>query len=135
MRWLVNNKLRWHFDRKYKINWFKKSPSEISQQFKNFLFKHCKNNCLYEEYRIPGCLLRIDFLDATKKIAYEINGSQHESFNKFFFKNKLGYLNSIKRDIKKQSYLEKNGYKFVEIFETDFPLTKVFLKTEFNFNL
>lgn len=120
MRWLINGVLKWHCDSSYRIDWNRKAPSKIAQTFKDFLYKYFRFNILYEEYRIPRTLLKIDFLDATKKIAYEVSGEQHREFNKFFYNNSRGnYLNAIKRDVKKAKFLESNGYKIIELFEED----------------
>lgn len=120
MRWTVDGKLRWHCDSSYRIDWNRKAPSKIAQTFKDFLYKNFRYNILYEEYRIPRTLLKIDFLDATKRIAYEISGEQHREFNKFFYNNsRNNYLNAIKRDVKKEKFLKTNNYKLIELFEED----------------
>ena len=60
--------------------------------------------------------MRVDFLNSTKKVAIEVNGPQHSSFNSFFHnKSRLNYLKSIKRDYKKAKWLEMNGYKLIEL--------------------
>lgn len=126
MRWLSNGKLKWHCDNSYRIDWNRKAPSKIAQTFKDFLYKNFRFNILYEEYRIPRTLLKIDFLDATKKIAYEISGEQHREFNKFFYNNsRSNYLNAIKRDVKKAKFLELNHYKLLELFEEDIKILSV----------
>ena len=68
-------------------------------------------------------MLKIDLLNATKKIAVEIQGAQHESFNKFFHDNsRLKYLESIKRDVKKEKWIELNKFKFLELYENDLKI-------------
>jgi very-short-patch-repair endonuclease len=65
-------------------------------------------------------MLKVDFLNATKRIVVEIQGNQHESFNKFFHDNsRLKYLQSIKRDVQKVKWLEMNNFKFLELYEND----------------
>jgi very-short-patch-repair endonuclease len=65
-------------------------------------------------------MLKVDLLNATKKIAVEIQGDQHESFNKFFHDNsRFKYLQSIKRDVKKEKWLEMNEFKFLQVYESD----------------
>ena len=65
-------------------------------------------------------MLKVDILNATKRIAVEIQGNQHESFNEFFHDHsRLKYLQSIKRDVKKEKWLELNEFKFLELYESD----------------
>lgn len=104
---------------KYKIDWLGKSPSNSQKLVKQFLYPFWKTHFCCEEYRIPGSLLRIDLINFTRKIAIEVDGPQHESYNIHFHRNRLGYYNSIKRDFLKERWLEKNGFKFIRILESD----------------
>ena len=64
--------------------------------------------------------MKVDLLNATKKVAIEVNGPQHDSFNSFFHKkSRLNYLKSIKRDVQKAQWLESNGYKLIELTTKD----------------
>jgi very-short-patch-repair endonuclease len=64
--------------------------------------------------------MKVDFINISRKIAIEVNGDQHSSFNKFFHNNsRLNYLNSIKRDYKKSVWLEKNGFQLLELETSD----------------
>ncbi len=131
MRWLdKNDKLFWYPDNKYKINWQKKAPSKGAQAVKDFLKTHCYGHILFEEYRLPKTLLRVDFLDATKKMAIEFQGEQHDTFNKHFHGDKIGFWNSIKRDVKKWEILQKNDFLLIEIKDEDLPLTRDFFKNQ-----
>lgn len=112
---LVNKNVK-----KYLINWEGKSRSKLQFQFKQFFYSYWKNHIVYEEFPVYGTMLKVDILNATKRIAVEIQGNQHESFNKFFHNDsRLKYLNSIKRDVKKQEWLNINGFKFLELYEND----------------
>jgi hypothetical protein len=112
---LVNKNVR-----KYLVNWEGKSRSKLQYKFKQFLYPYWKNHIVYEEFPVYGSMLKVDLLNATKKIAVEIQGNQHESFNKFFHDNsRLKYLQSIKRDVKKVKWLEINEFKFLELYESD----------------
>lgn len=126
MRWLVNNKERWHSDKKYRIKWEKKAPSKGAQEVKTFIKDNFPNDIWYEEYRVPGTLLKIDFLNATRRFAIEFHGEQHDNYSSFFHGSRAGYRNSIKRDIKKAQFLQNNNYKLIEIYEEDLPLSKEF---------
>ena len=125
MRWILQSgRLRYINDSKYRINWGKKSCSELQFAVKQFLKPFCQNHVFFEEYRLPGTLLRVDFLDATRKIAFEVCGKQHYEYVAFFSRNRVGYLNQFKRDVKKSEILEKNGYLLIIITKKDLPLTK-----------
>ena len=112
---LVNKNVR-----KNLVNWDGKSRSNLQFKFKKFFYPLWKNHIVYEEFPVYGSMLKVDFLNATKKIAVEIQGDQHESFNKFFHNNsRLKYLQSIKRDVKKGKWIEDNGFKLLELYEDD----------------
>jgi len=115
---LVNKNVR-----KYLVNWQGKSRSKLQYKFKEFFYLYWKNHIVYEEFPVYGSMLKVDLLNATKKIAVEIQGDQHESFNKFFHDNsRLKYLQSIKRDVKKEKWLEINEFKFLQLYETDLKI-------------
>jgi hypothetical protein len=112
---LVNKNVRKHL-----INWEAKSRSKLQYNFKTLFHPYWRNHIVYEEFPVYGTMLKVDFLNATKKIAVEIQGGQHESFNKFFHNNsRLKYLESIKRDVKKSKWLEVNNFKLIELYESD----------------
>ena len=74
---------------KYRVDWNKKSRSNIQFEVKQFLSLHWENHIVYEEFPVYGSRMKVDFLNATRKIAIEVNGAQHTSFNKFFHQNKI----------------------------------------------
>ena len=116
----INGKLVNKNVKKNLINWEGKSRSNLQFKFKQFFYPYWKNHIVYEEFPVYGSMLKVDILNATKKIAVEIQGNQHESFNKFFHDNsRLKYLQSIKRDVKKEKWLEMNEFKFLELYEDD----------------
>jgi hypothetical protein len=116
----INGKLVNKNVRNYEIDWTAKSRSKLQFKFKQFFYAYWKNHIVYEEFPVYGSMLKVDLLNATKKIAVEIQGDQHESFNKFFHDNsRLKYLQSIKRDVKKEKWLEMNEFKFLELYESD----------------
>ena len=116
----INGKLVNKNVRKNLIDWRAKSRSNLQFKFKQLFYPYWKNHIVYEEFPVYGTMLRVDFLNATKKIAVEVQGDQHESFNKFFHENsRLKYLQSIKRDVKKEEWLSKNKFKLIELYEED----------------
>lgn len=119
---------------KYVIKWDSKSRSNVQFATKQFLKPFWKNQIVFEEFPCFGTLLKVDILNATLKIAIEVHGKQHESFNSFFHNgNPANYLKGIKNDFKKSQWLEKNGFKIVEIMEGEVPKLSVdFFKDNFN---
>lgn len=108
---------------KYLIDWGKKSRSKIQFATKQFLKEYWKNHIVYEEFPVYGTRLKVDILNATKKIAVEVNGRQHSTFNKFFHGgSRQKFLQSIKRDCKKLDWLESNNFEVIEIEEDEVPL-------------
>lgn len=135
MKWLLSNgKLISRNDSKYRIDFDRPSKSKGQFAVKQFLKEHCSGHILFEEIRMPQCLLRVDLLDATIKVAYEYNGVGHEAYNVFYHRNSpLNYLASIKRDDKKRQILERNGYLLIELYPKDLPLlSKEFFRDKFD---
>jgi len=122
---------------RFLIDWDKPSRSKIQFKTKQFLKNFWLNQIVYEEFPVYGTKMKVDILNATKKIAVEVQGNQHNSFNKFFHNNsRLKYLESIKRDVQKAEWLEKNGYTLVEIHEKEVKLlNKEFFLKKFNIAL
>lgn len=101
---------------KYLIDWRKNSRSKLQTKVKRFFQKYWKGHIVYEEFPVYGTRMKVDLLNATKKVAIEVNGPQHSAFNSFFHKNsRLNYLKSIKRDYAKAQWLEANGYELIEL--------------------
>ena len=116
----INGRLQNRSVSKYLIDWNKKSRSKLQKRVKDFLKSHWVAHVVYEEFPVYGTRLKVDILNATIKVAVEVNGPQHSSFNKFFHGNsRAKYLASIKRDRQKANWLEKNGYKLIELEESD----------------
>jgi len=121
---------------RYLIDWDKKSRSKIQFKVKQFLKEYWENHIVYEEFPVYGTKLKVDILNATKKIAIEVNGRQHTSFNKFFHKTRINYLHSLKRDHKKLEWLRVNDFELVEIEEKEVPLVSYkFIKDKFGVKL
>ena len=125
MRWqLLNGKTVNHSDNKYRIDWDKPAASKGAQEMQDFFRIIRPHDVWFAEYRVPASLLRVDYLNATLKLAIEFQGSQHFNYSKHFHGSRAGFLASIKRDVRKMEILELNGYKVIEIDSKDLPLTK-----------
>jgi hypothetical protein len=105
----------------YLIDWDKKSRSKLQFSVKEFLKPHWCHQICFEEFPVYGTLQKVDFLNATKKVAIEVNGRQHSEYVPHFHKNKANFLKSIKRDWIKTEWLESNDYELIEIETADVP--------------
>ena len=103
----------------YLIDWDAKSRSKFQNRVKNFLKPYWKNDIVFEEFRIVGTKLSLDFYNANKRVAVEVQGDQHVRYVKHFHKNRLKYLDQLKRDQKKLDFCEINDIKLVEVYSTD----------------
>jgi len=115
---------------KYLIDWDGKSRSKLQFNAKQFFKTYWQNHVVYEEFPVYGTRMKVDIVNATKKIAVEVNGEQHDNFNKFFHgDSRAKYLQSIKRDVQKANWLEQNNFLIIYIYKKDIPLLSVeFLK-------
>ena len=130
----VNGRLVNKSVNKYLIKWDGKSRSNVQFLTKQFLKQFWRSQIVYEEFPCYGSLLKVDILNATLKIAIEVHGKQHESFNSFFHNgNPSNYLRGIKNDFKKLQWLEKNNFKVVEIMEDEVKnLSRSFFREKFD---
>lgn len=119
------------------IKWDSPSRSKIQFRVKQFFKPFWNSHVVYEEFPVYGTRMKVDLINATLKVAIEVNGRQHSEFNKFFHSNSRSkYLESIKRDIKKAEWLEDNNFKLVEVEEHEVnEMSKEFFKEKFNLAL
>jgi hypothetical protein len=118
----------------YTIDWDAASRSKIQFKTKQFLRKYWQNHIVYEEFPVFGSRLKVDILNATRKIAVEVHGPQHSAYNKFFHNDsRLNYLKSIKRDVAKENWLTLNKFILVEIYDNEVDsLNEKFFLEKFN---
>ena len=105
--------------RNYVIDWDGKSRSKFQFNVKQFLKPYWKGDVVFEELKIVGTRLSLDFYNANKKVAIEVQGQQHFKYVKFFHGSRLNYLGQIKRDVKKIDFCEANSINLVEIYPND----------------
>lgn len=121
---------------KYAIKWNSPSKSLIQFKVKQFLKPYWSGCIVYEEFPVYGTLLKVDILNATLRIAIEVNGPQHSEFHYFHNNNPSEYLQGVKRDIIKVEWLEKNHFKLIEInWDEIDSLSKSFFKERFDLTL
>ena len=87
------------------------------------------NNVTFEEFPVVGTRLSLDFYNANKRVAVEVQGSQHTKYNKFFHGgHKNNYLEQLKRDQIKAEFCEVNDIILVEIYDSDIINKSLFKK-------
>ena len=118
---------------KYRIKWDGECRSNFQYEVKQFFKKFWYGQICYEEFPVYGTRMKVDLINMTKRIAVEVQGAQHEQFNKFFHNNsRANYLKSITRDHDKIVWLENNNFKILEIFESDLAsLSKKYIFDKF----
>lgn len=115
-----NKKVKLRSPTKYLIKWNGKSRSKIQERVKFLLQPYWFADIVFEELPVVGTRLTIDFYNSNRKIAIEVDGSQHYKYNKFFHgKNRQNFLNQIIRDDIKEKFCEKNDITLVRILESD----------------
>ena len=108
-----------------KIDWNKRVASDLQFSFKSFIRPYWENAIgVSEEFVIPKSGgLRIDLINFSSKVIFEISGKQHFSYCKFFHAgNPLNFAASIKRDCLKHDWAMLNGFSWGEVIESDIPL-------------
>jgi hypothetical protein len=105
---------------RYLIDWDKPSRSKIQFRVKQLLKPFWIAHIVFEEFPVVGTRLKIDFFNATRRLAIEFNGPQHDTFNPFFHNNsRTRFVDSMDRDCQKAKWLALNGIKLVEFIESD----------------
>ena len=110
------------------INWEASSRSKRQKAVKDFLKDYWFYHVTFEEFPVVGTRLSLDFYNANKRVAVEVQGSQHTKYNKFFHGgHKNNYLEQLKRDQIKAEFCEVNDIILVEIYDSDI-INKYFFK-------
>jgi hypothetical protein len=103
-----------------RIDWDLKSRSKIQKQVKDIVREIWECHIVYEEFPVFGTRYSLDFFNASRNIAIEVQGTQHTKFNPFFHKgNPLNFGQQLKRDDAKRDFCEKNDITLIELFEKE----------------
>lgn len=114
---------------KYLIKWKSKSRSRYQESVKFSLYPFWKRHVVYEEFPVVGTKMTLDIVNLTVGIAVEVQGEQHNEYNKFFHKgSKVNFYNQLDRDLEKRAWCELNKLTLIEIFPHDLPLTESKMK-------
>ena len=133
----ISGRLRYKSVQKYRIKWDAECRSNFQYEVKQFFKNYWRGQICYEEFPVYGTRMKVDLINMTKRIAVEVQGAQHESFNKFFHNNsRSNYLSSIKRDYEKRIWLENNDFKVLEIIQEDLAsLSKAYIEEKFEISI
>ena len=138
MKFIVpeTNREVWVNISKYRVDWEKPCRSKFQTEVKKFLYPYLKTHIVAEELRLPKTRLTVDLVDFTTKVAYEIQGKQHQEYVSFFQGNPTNLFKQWGRDAKKEKFLEHNGYTLIQILPDDLEKLSVkFFKEKFGVNL
>ncbi len=73
------------------------------------------HDIILEEFPCKGEGLALDFFLPRRKIAVEVQGTQHSTFNPFFHADKAAFLASKMRDKRKAKWCEVNDILLLKI--------------------
>ena len=105
---------------KYIIDWDGKSRSKIQRSVKLFLKPFWSHKVVFEEFPMAGSRLSFDLFNASDRIAIEVQGQQHTKYTPFFHgKNKINYIDQLRRDKLKMDFCKKNKINLIEIYFND----------------
>ena len=104
---------------KYKIKWNGKCRSKFQAEVRKYLYKYWRYDAVYEEFKVAGTQLTLDFYNHTQKIAIDVKGAQHLQFVKHFHKTTANFLRQIRRDDKKMDFCEINNIQLLQIYPND----------------
>jgi len=105
--------------KKYLIDWGGSSRSKFQTKVKKFIEKYWGRDVVFEEFPVVGTRLSLDFYNANKKVAIEVQGNQHYKYIEFFHQSRANFIDQLKRDQKKETFCELNQIKLVSIYQND----------------
>lgn len=70
---------------------------------------------IFEEFPCPGERLFLDFFIPTKRLAIEVQGSQHNNFNPFFHEDKSAFARQQANDKRKEDWCKLNNIVLLKI--------------------
>ena len=105
--------------KKHLIKWRAKSRSKRQRAVKKFLQPYWHDHIVFEEFPVVGTRMSLDFYNANKKIAIEVQGRQHTQYVPFFHGTKMKYLSQLRRDQQKLEFCKLNSIKLIEIYDED----------------
>ena len=105
---------------KYRIKWEDSCRSKIQKEVKDLLYPYWFADVVFEELPVVGTRMTIDFYNATRQIALEVDGAQHYKYNKHFHGgSRQKFLDQLNRDQIKETFCQKNEIQMVRVLESD----------------
>lgn len=112
----------------YIVDWDSPCRSKFQKDVKDLLRPHWLCEFVFEEFPVIGTRLKIDFYNASRRIALETDGKQHYSYSKFFHGNdRQKFIDQLKRDETKEQWCELNNIELIRITYED-KINKSFLQ-------
>lgn len=125
MKWITQKGNIRHLNpKKYAISWDGPSISLFQFNVKQYFKEAWEDDIVGEEVTLPYTRLRVDILNFTRKIAVECNGKFHAEHTSYFQKTKEDFYWQVTKDVQKEMLLELNGFRVIEIYEKNMPLTE-----------
>ena len=113
----INGRLRFKNVADRTIDWNGDSKSKFQNHVKALLRPIWSLHLgVYEEFPVYGTRYTLDFFNAQKKIAVEVQGGHHTKFTKYFQASEFDFLQQLKIDETKRRFCDINGIKLVEVF-------------------
>ena len=117
---LIGNTRTIRNPKKYLVDWDGKSRSKIQFEVKKFLKEFWSKKIVFEEFPVAGTKLSLDLFNANDSIAIEVQGQQHTKYTPFFHgKNKINYIDQLRRDKQKLDFCNLNNIKLIEVYYSD----------------
>ena len=110
--------------KRYRVDWDRK-VSRPQKAAKDFLRPYWEHDIVFEELVLPGMRrMRADLVNVNKAVMVEVSPESSHSFNAFFHQGSLNrFKDAMKRDLAKAEWAKVNHLDYVELTESDFPLT------------
>lgn len=99
-----------------------KAPrSKLEQQLDSSLEKLYPTEQILHDYpiKVRSSTLYVDRVITARKLAFEVDGSQHEAYSAFFHKTTEGFTSHKERDKMKEDWLDSHGYTLVRLSHKD----------------
>lgn len=132
MTWVTLNGINRNInEKKYQIRWQGPSLSVFQRKIKIFFSDYWDKDSVGEEVLLPNTKLRVDIMNFTRKIAIECNGQFHSKFTPYLQKDLNTFRKQVARDVLKEHLLELNGFRVIEIYEKNMPLSEEWILNTF----
>lgn len=98
-------------------NYSQKQPnlSKLQDSALQVLKRLMPFDIILAEVHLPGCGLYADFYIHARRLMIEVDGSQHDIDNHFFFDSKHDFYKAQARDRRKQEWCEINNITLIRL--------------------